>query len=200
MSIGKFGFRIHFYKIHSCLENILKSSCHLSVIKSFLFWKTPFQFSRFLEKSNKYKFILKLIKSGVFEFHPLTRVQWCFPCVQIYSRSPISKSPHSGQNRPSCENFTRQSKQWFNSKIILYLSTGVQGYAHFLKRSLESQVIVISWKLRQMSLPRKMRFLTDAHFEIMRLPLHSWHWNESVGSLDLEFQAPVGLARKTMQP
>ena len=45
-------------------------------------------------------------------------------------------------------------------------------------------------------LPRKMRFLTRAHFEILRPPLDLWHRNELVGGLRFQFRPLVSSARK----
>ena len=48
-------------------------------------------------------------------------------------------------------------------------------------------------------LPRKTGFITEAHFEILKPPLDSWHLNESGGGLDFWFQALIGPTHKSRQ-
>ena len=87
----------------------------------------------------------------------------------------------------------------FKFKIIFYSSTRVQEYVWFPKQSLGYQVIKVSRKSRRKSLPREMWFLTEACFEILRLPLDSLHQNEFEGGFRFRFWVLVCLVRKMMQ-
>ena len=101
-----------------------------------------------------------------------------------------------GAKSSKCQIFILQPKQWFNIKIRFYSSTWVQGYARLPKQSLKYQLLKIH-ATRWLSLPRETWFLMEPRFEILRLPLDSWHQNESGGDLNFWFWVLIGPTRKT---
>ena len=76
------------------------------------------------------------------------------------------------------------------------MSPGVCSFSKTESRKLTNQTFMQNGAT---GLPRKMRFLMRAHFEILRLPLDSWRQNKLVGGLSFQFRPLVSPACKSRQ-